>query len=257
MNIDSFVHFIRENYSPNGIVFSTEKAKNIISKNNLTPAEFLRPFGFFPKITFNTEISSFIISDFYLDFYDSEFYHKIPESEYSTIIDRVLRSQKYSPKIHDINFNNIFENSKIKLTDRIIDKLKDFSFPWFSAYIKTIIELTKFNESELFQQPLCFIYICSIDDPVDIVKPKLTDKEKIPTLIYERIYTPDMPTLIIIINDKSGEKQITVEEKNKYINGFKNLYKNYYLLYWELNDISNGNIKDLDESIVKYHSGDI
>ena len=107
MNIDSFVHFIRENYSPNGIVFSTEKAKNIISKNNLTPAEFLRPFGFFPKITFNTEISSFIISDFYLDFYDSEFYHKIPESEYSTIIDRVLRSQKYSPKIHDINFNNI------------------------------------------------------------------------------------------------------------------------------------------------------
>ena len=257
MNIDSFVHFIRENYSPNGIVFSTEKAKNIISKNNLTPAEFLRPFGFFPKITFNTEISSFIISDFYLDFYDSEFYHKIPESEYSTIINRVLRSQKYSPKIHDINFNNIFENSKIKLTDRIIDKLKDFSFPWFSAYIKTIIELTKFNESELFQQPLCFIYICSIDDPVDIVKPKLTDKEKIPTLIYERIYTPDMPTLIIIINDKSGEKQITVEEKNKYINGFKNLYKNYYLLYWELNDISNGNIKDLDESIVKYYSGDI
>ena len=66
-----------------------------------------------------------------------------------------------------------------------------------------------------------------------------------------------MPTLIIIINDKSGEKQITVEEKNKYINGFKNLYKNYYLLYWELNDISNGNIKDLDESIVKYYSGDI
>ena len=257
MNIDSFVHFIKENFSPNGIVYSTEKAKNIISKNNLSPAEFLRPFGFFPKITFNTEFSSFVISDFHLDFYDSEFFKKIPEPEYSIIIDRVLSSEKYLPKIQEINFNNINEKSNIKLTDRIIDKLNEFSFPWFNAYMKTINELIKFNEFELFQQPLCCIYICSIDDPPDIIKPKLTDKERIPTLIYERIYTPDMPTLIIIINDKLQEKKITVEEKNEYINGFKNLYKNYYLLYWELNDITNNNTNDLDESLIKYYSGDI
>ena len=257
MNIDSFVHFIKENFSPNGIVYGTQKAKNIISKNNLSPAEFLRPFGFFPKITFKTEISSFVISDFRLDFYDSEFFKKIPEPEYSIIIDRVLSSEKYLPKIQEINLENINENRNIKLTDRIIDKLNEFSFPWFNAYMKTINELIKFNEFELFQQPLCYIYICSIDDPPDIIKPKLSDKEKIPTLIYERIYTPDMPTLIIIINDKLQEKKITLEEKNEYINGFKNLYKNYYLLYWELNDITNNNTNDLDESLIKYYSGDI
>ena len=257
MSIDPFVHFIRDNFSPTGIVYSTEKAKNIISKNNLSPAEFLRPFGFFPKITYNTEISSFVISDFRLDFYDSEFYKSIPQSEYPIIIDRVLSSEKYLPKIPEINLNNIYEYNNIKLSDKIIDKLNEFSFPWFNVYIKTIIELIKFNEFELFQQPLCCIYICSIDDPVNSIKPRLTDKEKIPTLIYERIYTPDMPNLIIIINDKLQEKQISVEEKNKYIDGFKNIYKNYYLLYWELNDIKNNNSDKLDESIIKYYSGDI
>ena len=257
MNIDSFVHFIKKNFPPTGIVYSSSKAKHIISKNNLTPAEFLRPFGSFPKITFSTEISSFEISDFFLDFYDSEYYKSIPQSEYVTIINRVLSDEKYKPKIPEINLGNIYEYNKIELSDKIIDKLNEFSFPWFNAYIKTIIELTKFNVFELYQQPLCFIYICSIDDNPEIIKPKLTDKEKIPSLIYERIYTPDMPCLIIIINDKLQEKQITPEEKKSYIDGFKNLYKNYYLLYWELNDITNNQTDKLDESIIKYYSGDI
>ena len=257
MNIDSFVHFITENFSPTGIVYSTAKAKNIILKSNLSPAEFLRPFGFLPKLTYNNEISSFVISDFRLDFYDSEYYQKIPISQYSTIINRILSSEKYLPKIPEINLNNININSNIKLTDRIIDKLNEFSFPWFSTYIKTIIELIKFNEYELYQQPLCSIYICSIDDNPNDIMPKLSNKKKIPSLIYEGIYEPDMPILIIIIHDKLEEKKITPEEKNEYINGFKNLYKNYYLLYWELNDIETNNKKDLDEASIKFYSGDI
>ena len=257
MNIDSFVHFIIENFAPTGIVYSTPKAKNIISKSNLSPAEFLRPFGFLPKLTYNSEISSFVISDFRLDFYDSEYYKKIPELEYSTIINRILSSEKYSPKIPEINLNNININNNIKLTDRIIDKLNEFSFPWFSTYIKTIIELIKFNEYELYQQPLCCIYICSIDDNPNDIKPKLSDKKKIPSLIYEGIYEPDMPVLIIIIHDKLEEKKITLEEKNEYINGFKNLYKNFYLLYWELNDIENNTKKELDDTSMKFYSGDI
>ena len=257
MNINSFVHFIKDNFYPTGLVYSTEKAKKIISKNNLTPAQFLRPFGFFPKIIFNTEVSSFVISDFRLDFYDSEYFQSIPQSEYSIIINRVLSNEKYLPKIPDINLNNINENNNLKISDRIIDKLNDFSFPWFNAYIKTIMELLKFNEFELYQQPLCYIYICSIDDDVNIIMPKLSEKEKIPTLIYERIYTPDMPILIIIINDKLAEKQITLEEKNQYIEKFKNLYKNKYLLYWEINGIENKLSEKLDESTIKYYSGDI
>ena len=36
MNIDSFFNFIKDNFAPTGIVFSTEKAKKIIGKNNLS-----------------------------------------------------------------------------------------------------------------------------------------------------------------------------------------------------------------------------
>ena len=258
MNIDSFYNFIKENFLPNGIVYSTEKAKKIIGKNNLTPAEFLRPFGIIPNIVFKTESTENIINDFRLDFYDAEYYKKIPYSKYSEIINAVLSSKEISPEIPNFDLNDNLCDKKISLSDKIIEKLNGFSFPWFNTYIKTICELIKFNECELFQQPLCYIYICSIDDPVNIAKPKLNEKEKIPSLIYERIYDPEMPILIIIINDKSSDaKEITEAEKNKYIENFKNEYKAYYLLYWELNDIQNNYINKLDESVKNYYSGDL
>ena len=257
MNIDSFFTFIKENFTPNGIVFSTEKAKKIIGKNNLTPAEFLRPFGLFPKVIFNTEISSTTITDFRLDFYDSEYYRKIPYNDYSKILEKVLSSKNITPEIPNLCFNNYSEEKNKNLSDKIIEKLSGFSFSWFNIYIKTICELIKFNECELYQQPLCFIYFCSIDDNLDIIKPQLNEREKIPSLIYERIYDPDMPILIIIINDKMDEKPITLEEKNKYIEEFKKRYKVYYLLYWELNEISNQGNNELNENIIKYYSGDL
>ena len=257
MNIDSFFNFIKDNFTPTGIVFSTEKAKKIIAKNNLSPAEFLRPFGVFPKVVFNTDISSTTITDFHLDFYDSEYYQKIPYTEYSKIIDNVLSSKNISPNIQKYDFNNYINEKNNLLTNKIIEKISGFSFPWFNTYIKTICELIKFNECELYQQPLCYIYFCAIDDNIDIIKPQLNDKEKMPSLIYEKIYDPDMPILIIIINDKLQEKQITMEEKNKYIEEFKKKYKVFYLLYWELNDITNQNNNELSEAVIKYYSGDL
>jgi hypothetical protein len=257
MNIDSFITFIKENFVPNGIVFSTEKAKKIIAKNNLTPAQFLRPFGIFPKVEFNTETSTTIISDFRLDFYDSEYYKKIPYVEYSKIIEKVLSSKNISPEIPKFDSNSIVDEKNTKISDKIINKLNGLSFPWFNLYIKTICELIRFNECELYQQPLCFIYFCALDDDINTIKPQLNEKDKIPSLIYERIYEPDMPILIIIINDKSSEKQISTEEKNKYIDAYKEKYKVYYLLYWELNEVSNTNINDLNETTIKYYSGDL
>ena len=257
MNIDSFFNFIKDNFTPTGIVFSTEKAKKIIAKNNLSPAEFLRPFGVFPKVVFNTDISSTTITDFHLDFYDSEYYQKIPYTEYSKIIDNVLSSKNISPNIQKYDFNNYINEKNNLLTNKIIEKISGFSFPWFNTYIKTICELIKFNECELYQQPLCYIYFCAIDDNIDIIKPQLNDKEKMPSLIYEKIYDPDMPILIIIINDKLQEKQIKKKEKNKYIEEFKKKYKVFYLLYWELNDITNQNNNELSEAVIKYYSGDL
>ena len=72
MNNDSCSKYIKENFYPTGIVFSTDKAKEIIGKNNITPSEFLRPFGIFPKVDFRLGNFSTSIQNFRLDFYDSE-----------------------------------------------------------------------------------------------------------------------------------------------------------------------------------------
>jgi len=77
-NTNKFLDWITQIYVPTCIVYSTELAKATIAKNNLTPAEFLRPFGHL----MNTTIS-FIVSDktipiknFRLDFFDSESFKK-------------------------------------------------------------------------------------------------------------------------------------------------------------------------------------
>ena len=236
MHNDSCSKYIKENYYPTGIVFSTDKAREIIGKNNLKPAEFLRPFGIFPKVDFKLGLFTKSIQNFRLDFYDcDDFFHATPSS-FPTIIDTVLSDPKLSPELPAYNLKDRKQNYKIP--DNILNKLNNYSFPWFNEYANTINELNRFNEFELYQQPLCFIYFCAIDDPIKTVKPALNNKEKMPPLLYEKIYDSDMPVVIIIVNDKSPDVPLISEaQKTQYIENFRHEFKNHYLLYWELNDI--------------------
>ena len=195
MNNDSCSKYIRDNYYPTGIVFSTEKAKQIIGKNNVTPSEFLRPFGIFPKVDFRLGTFSTSIQNFRLDFYDSDkFIRATPEICIQTI-ESVLSEPKNNPEMPVINLKDRKLNYKIP--DNVTNKLNNFSFPWFNEYANTMAELNRFSEYELYQQPLCFIYFCSIDDPLNIVKPQINNKEKVPSLLSERVYDCDMPIVII------------------------------------------------------------
>ena len=252
MNNDSCTKYIKENFYPTGIVFSTDKAKEIIGKNNLKPAEFLRPFGIFPKVDFRLGLFSKSIQNFRLDFYDCDDYFHITPSSYPGIIESVLSDDKILPELPIYNLKDRKQNYKIP--DNIMNKLNNYSFPWFNEYANTIIELNKFNEYELYQQPLCFIYFCSIEDPIDKVKPSLNNKEKIPPLLYERIYDSDMPVVIIIVNDKSPDVPLISEaQKTQYIENFRHNFKNNYLLYWELNDINSENPQNMnDPSLIPY-----
>ena len=209
MHNDSCSKYIKENYYPTGIVFSTDKAREIIGKNNLKPAEFLRPFGIFPKVDFKLGLFTKSIQNFRLDFYDcDDFFHATPSS-FPTIIDTVLSDPKSSPELPAYNLKDRKQNYKIP--DNILNKLNNYSFPWFNEYANTINELNRFNEFELYQQPLCFIYFCAIDDPIKTVKPALNNKEKMPPLLYEKIYDSDMPVVIIIVNDKSPDVPLISE----------------------------------------------
>ena len=156
MHNESCSKYIRDNFYPTGIVFSTERAKQIIGKNNLTPAEFLRPFGIFPKCDFRLGNFSTSIQNFRLDFYDAEKFKKIPNDECFRTIETVLSDPKIYPELPVYNLKDRKQNYKIP--DNVFNKLNIFSFPWFNEYANTIVELNKFNEYELFQQPLCIIY---------------------------------------------------------------------------------------------------
>ena len=256
MNNDSCSKYIRDNFYPTGIVFSTEKAKKIIGKNNLTPSEFLRPFGIFPKADFRLGTFSISIQNFRLDFYDSEKFSK-PSSELCTqTIEAVISDQKNNPEMPVYDLKG--RNQNYKIPDNVINKLNNFSFPWFNEYANTIVELNRFNEYELFQQPLCFIYFCSIDDPLNKVKPQMNDREKIPPLFLERVYDSDMPIVIIILNDKSPDTPyISDAQKTQCIESFRQNFKNNYLLYWELNDLNAESPQSQNDKSLSYYSGDI
>ena len=256
MNNDSCSKYIRENFYPTGIVFSTDKAKKIIGKNNLTPSEFLRPFGKFPKADFSLGTFSISIQNFRLDFYDSEKYMR-PNPELCTqTIESVLSDQSIHPELPVYNLKDRKQNYKIP--DNVTNKLNNLSFPWFNEYANTIAELNRFNEYELYQQPLCVIYFCSIDDPLNLIKPQLNDRDKIPPLLFERVYDSDMPIVIIILNDKSPDSvYISDAQKTQCIETFRQNFKNNYLLYWELNDINAETPQSQNDKSLNYYSGDI
>ena len=168
-----------------------------------------RSVGIFPKADFRLGTFSISIQNFRLDFYDSEKFSK-PSSELCTqTIEAVISDQKNNPEMPVYDLKG--RNQNYKIPDNVLNKLNNFSFPWFNEYANTIVELNRFNEYELFQQPLCFIYFCSIDDPLNKVKPQMNDREKIPPLFLERVYDSDMPIVIIILNDKSPDTPFLIE----------------------------------------------
>lgn len=256
MNNDSCSKYIKENFYPTGIVFSTEKAKQIIGKNNVTPSQFLRPFGIFPKVDFRLGTFYTSIQNFRLDFYDSENFTRAKQELCYKTIEAVLSKPENNPELPVYNLKDRKQNYKIP--DNVTNKLNNFSFPWFNEYANTMIELNKFNEYDLYQQPLCFIYFCSIDDPLNLVKPQMNNKEKVPPLLYEKIYDSDMPVVIIILNDKSPDTPLISDaQKTQCIQSFRQQFKNNYLLYWELNDINAENPQNQNDKSLNYYNGDI
>ena len=256
MNNGSCSKYIKENFYPTGIVFSTEKAKQIIGKNNLSPSELLRPFGIFPKVDFRLGNFYTNIQNFRLDFYDAEKFCKSTPEQGLKAIEAVVSDPKYNPEMPVFNLKDRKQNYKIP--DNIINKLNNYSFPWFNEYANTICELNRFNEYELYQQPLCYIYFCSLDDPLNIVKPSMNDRDKIPSLLLERVYDIDMPVVIIILNDKSPDSPyISDAQKTQHIESFRQQFKNHYLLYWELNDINAENPQSLNDKSLIYYKDDI
>jgi hypothetical protein len=81
-------------YMPSCIVYSTEKAKQIIGKNNLKPGEFLRPFGQFSNnINFSFgDKFSINMKNFRINFYENDQYKKTNNSTFNQVMENVILS---------------------------------------------------------------------------------------------------------------------------------------------------------------------
>ena len=167
-----FQDWLSKSFKPCCIVLCSDKAREIIAQNNLTPSEFLRPFGDFRgkklQIQFNEKDKEPIsLNDFILDFYDAENYSQIKKESVMNYISEMFRQNEPT-----WNLNNplITKNRLEPVTSKLI--MGQYCSPWFKEFEKTILESLKFDEYELYQQPLINVFIASIDEKAGIKKEK-------------------------------------------------------------------------------------
>ena len=240
----NFENWISNLLQPCCIVYSSQEAKNIISKNNLTPSEFLRPFGLFNEIVINQNYQgNTTIRNFRLDFYDADDYKPINFDNFKTVTEQVLLDKYISP---EWSFNE-----KILSKDNpdvYLSKLQSYSLPWYQAYENICFEFMRFFEYEQYQQPLLYIYVCSIDDDVNTIN---FDKN-LPLLISDGIYNRRMPHVIIILHDQL--EQVPKNKSEECMKRFQQKFGSY--LIWNINSNEPNKDKPLDDiwrSYLHYH----
>ena len=258
-----FQGWFTSKYTPHGIVYTTPLALYSILKNNLTPSEFLRPFFDFKttpipipiyispsskskkNTTTNPNDNTKHLRGFKIDLYDADKYAKIPENKCEIIIKEMLSSVEYMPNWTMYNFH---------LTKRsiepIISQLQHNAFPYYDELENLHIELSKFDETNMFQQPLINIYVCSVHDKVNCIME--IEREQRPLLIRERVYEDKITTLIILLNDNcDGRLSFTKEKCDTIVNKFKHQYDYSYTICIDINTNANGdNNEDIWEDYI-------
>ena len=239
INGNLFYSWIAKTFSPTSLVFSSPKAQTIIGKNSLSPSQFLRPFGDLSGMQLNFSLNEKyqnIITDFKIDFYDTQDFAKKELNQINNFIINCLSEEKIMPTFEK-NFIKINKNN----INQFLLQLNQFS-PYFSEFEKLYFELCKFQETELYQQPLLFVYICDMNDDVDIINGLL--QKTLPKLILSEAYERTASDLIILLNDESNNADKSYNKISSESN-FKNKYNTDIIII----DINSGNTNDLSNDI--------
>ena len=234
-----FQEWLSETFKPCILVYSSEIAKASIKKNNLSPADFLRPLGDFTGKKIETpfiETDKIPFFNLQIDFYDNDKFKSIPKTETQNYIKTMFRENAIKWDLSTILINRTKENIL-----KIFSKLKYYSSPWIINYEKTLFECLSFSEYELYQQPLINIFICSSLDEPSVLINILNKNENIPELISKQIYESPQENLIIILNDLSDSNynKLSLEQKEENISKFKNKFKDYSIIKWDINEKEN------------------
>ena len=253
-------------YKPCAIVYSSEKIKKLFNKSNISPADFLRPLGDFKgrQITYPyNDKENLNIPNLCFDFFDSDKFIKIENSE---IFQYITTMFDYNRPKWDLSTPTVNK----RFSEPYLNNIKYNSTVWYREFEKTIFECLQFNDYEFLQQPYINIYMCCIDEPVEIIKDELATKKNLAKLIIEEKYENPRENIIILINEKKTEevnnndnktdnndnkenKSITNNNKIKeeYINKFITTYKDYYIIFWEINN-NNENNQETSKLFKKY-----
>ena len=253
-----FQDWLSAAFKPCILVYCTEKAKKIIAQNNLSPSEFLRPFGDFRgkkiQIQFNDkEKEPVIINNFIVDFYDND---KFKQVERESIINYITTMLKNNEPTWNLSSPLITKGH----VEPFMNRIKHYSTPWFKEFEKTLLECLHFDEYELYQQPLINIFICSIEEKTSVINDNLC--KQIPKLIFDKRYDSAKESIVITLND-CKDHPLKVEELEKCKSRFASMFKNYHILNWDINcppysSPNEGEQKKISENFKKYfHRTDI
>ena len=249
-----FKKWIENTFLPCGIVFSTKSSKEIIEKNNITPSQFIRPFGDYINLEIKIKDNNYNNeNDFKIDFYDSDNFCK-NENDISIYLNNCLSYENNIPKF---NLNSISLNKKNYSS--FIQNQKSFSQNYYNEFEKIIFEYCNFNENEFYQQPLIFIYFIGMNDTIDSIKEM---KKNLPKLLIE-IYDIEMIDLIILLNDKSDKNkyEANIEKKNNKLNNLQTSFDKSKVIYLEINgnkNLENNNYELFSKYFhkIEFYNGD-
>ena len=240
-----FQDWLSKSFKPCCNVLCSKKAREIIAKNNLTPSEFLRPFGDFRgkrlQIQFtekDKEKEPISLNDFILDFYDTEEYTQIPKEYVINYIEEMFRQNEPSWNLNEpLITKDFLDPVKKKLIEG------QYCTPWFKEFEKTILECLNFDEYELYQQPLINIFITHFEESTSVIDDVLV--KKLPKIIKEKRYDYSEESVIITLNDckdKILDKKELEKCKARY-----DRYKLYHVINWDINCPPFYNIEDKEQ----------
>ena len=224
--------WLTEIFTPCALVYSSESALNSIKKNNLTPADFIRPLGDFRErkidlFAYDKTIAApnSAIRNFILDIYDNTKFKSILEQNIENYF--AIMFQYIAPdwKINSPIMTKTNQEPFLNLID-------SYSTPWYKEYEKLFFECHSLNDFALFKQPLFNICICSIKEEPSIIH-KIKDINYLPRLLQTGIYDSPTDNIIIVLNDVT-ENKLTEEEIQKYKKKFITEFK-VGVFFWEIN----------------------
>ena len=241
INASILQDWLTEIFSPCAIVYSSDTAKKSISKNNLTPADFMRPFGDFKgkKIELFTldktsTSSNSVIRNFKIDTYDNNKFKTIQRKDIQNYFGIMFHNISPQWKINSPAMSKTNQEPFTNLID-------EYSSPWYQEYENLFFECHCLDDYELFKQPLFNIIFCSINEEPNIIN-QIKEKSYATRLLETGIYEKPTDNIIIVLNDVT-ENKLNEEEIQKNKKKFKNEFK-VGIFFWDINK----NKKKQDES---------